>query len=124
MSATTEQHELGLGAPARSECRERLPAAAARRILEMEPAERPAALEAMPSSEALAAFLEMSPAVQASVLEHLDLGRAARLANRLPFNTLARVLDRMDLERRHEVVRNLRPLKRSRVETVLSRRLR
>ncbi|GEM_PF-2116426 len=124
MSVTNEDHGFGLDGSARAEAGARLPAAAARRILEMDPAERPAALEAMPSSEALAAFLEMSPAVQASVLEHLDLGRAARLANRLPFNTLARVLDRMDLEQRHEVVRNLRPLKRSRVETVLSRRLR
>jgi Mg/Co/Ni transporter MgtE len=65
----------------------------------------------------------MRPEAQASVLEHMDLGRASRLANRLPFNTLARVLDHMAAHRRDEIVLNLRPLKRSRVETVLAGRL-
>ncbi|MFP4147154.1 MAG: magnesium transporter MgtE N-terminal domain-containing protein [Halorhodospira sp.] len=123
MSVMTEHHEHSVSIPARAEYADRLPAAAARRILRMEPAERPAALEAMPEGEGLATFLEMRPDAQASVLEHMALGPAARLANRLPFNTLARVLDHMDGERRNEIVRNLRPLKRSRVETVLSNRL-
>ncbi|MCG5540559.1 MULTISPECIES: magnesium transporter MgtE N-terminal domain-containing protein [unclassified Halorhodospira] len=123
MTITTEHQDHGLGAPARAEYADCLPAAAARRIAQMAPAERPAALRAMPDGESLATFLEMRPAAQASVLEHMDRGPAARLANRLPFNTLARVLERLDPECRDEVVRNLRPLKRSRVETVLSGRL-
>ncbi|MBK1734729.1 hypothetical protein CKO15_05390 [Halorhodospira abdelmalekii] len=119
----TEHHERDFTPPARAQFADRLPAAAARRILKMAPSDRPAALEAMPDGESLATFLEMRPEAQASVLEHMDRGRAARLANRLPFNTLARVLDHMGALRRNEVVRDLRPLKRSRVETVLAGRL-
>ena len=123
MSAITERHESDVTLPPRAELADRVPAAAARRILQMDPADRPAALDAMPGSEGLAAFLEMRPEGQASVLEHMELGRAAKLANRLPFNTLARVLQHLEPAWRDAIVRNLRPLKRSRVETVLSARL-
>jgi len=123
MTITTERQDVGVATTTRAEFADRLPAAAARRILRMDPTDRPAALEAMPDGERLAAFLEMRPEGQASVLEHMDRGRACRLANRLPFNTLARVLGHMDPECRDDIVRNLRPLKRSRVETVLSGRL-
>ncbi|BAU56882.1 hypothetical protein LRD18_02475 [Halorhodospira halochloris] len=124
MSAVNErQEQQQVTLPARAQFAERLPAAAARRILKMAPDERPAALQAMPDGESLATFLELRPDAQASVLEHMDIGRASRLANRLPFNTLARVLDNMDAHRRADIVRNLRPLKRGRVETVLAGRL-
>ncbi len=123
MSAITEKQHAGDPLPERAECGDRLHAVAARRIVQMDPAERPAALEALPNGESLAAFLEMRPAAQASVLEHMGRDGAARLADRLPFNTLARVLDAMSQDRRREIVEHLRPLKRSRVETVLSTRL-
>lgn len=120
MSAINERQEQDVTLPARAQFADRLPAAAARRILRMAPEQRPAALEAMPDGESLAAFLEMRPEAQASVLEYMDIGRASRLANRLPFNTLVRVLGNMDTLRRDGIVHNLRPLKRSRVETVLA----
>lgn len=123
MSVTIELQEQDLSHPTPAQFAARLPAAAARRILKMAPHERPAALQAMPDGEGLAAFLEMRPEAQASILEHMGIGCASRLANRLPFNTLARVLEKMAAPARNEIVRNLRPLKRGRVETVLAGRL-
>ena len=117
---TAANHDAGITVPARARLGDNLHAAAARRINRLAPEDRPAALEAMPSGEGLAAFLEMRPEAQESLLSHMDRGRACRLANRLPFNTLARVLEHLPETTREEIVGNLRPLKRRRVETVLS----
>lgn len=115
--------DQGLFIPGRAHMGDNLYAAAARRINRLAPQDRPAALEAMPSTDALAAFLEMRPSNQASLLAHMDRGRACRLANRLPFNTLARVVEHLDHEAYEDILRNLRPLKRRRVETVLGAQL-
>lgn len=126
MSVTTERHDEPIVAPIHlgDRASNTQPERTARRIQQLTPDERPAALEALPEGEEIAAFLEMRPQGQASVLEHMDRERAARLADRLPFNTLARVLDYMGAAACDATVRNLRPLKRNRVETVLAGRLR
>ncbi len=118
--AVTDYHPeyAAAGALSRARLGDNLHAAMARRINCLAPEERPAALDALPAGEGLAAFLEMQPDAQASLLAHMNRGRACLMANRLPFNTLLEVLESLPVAVKQEVVEHLRPLKRRRVEAV------